>query len=94
VNLRANSKAAVAMFKIQPPVGYQVKGTFQGFQTSGPMFDSFAGQVKEQLKLDIKGVGVIKVNEVYSAGVPNPGCQDRVAGFTVTFTQFILAKHR
>jgi predicted pyridoxine 5'-phosphate oxidase superfamily flavin-nucleotide-binding protein len=73
-NLAANQKAAVAVFKMElPPVGYQLKGTFQGFQTSGPLFDSFAGQVKEQLNLDIKGVGVIKVDEVYSAGVPNPG---------------------
>ena len=36
VNLEATRKAAVAVFKMQmPPVGYQVKGTFQGFQTSG-----------------------------------------------------------
>jgi predicted pyridoxine 5'-phosphate oxidase superfamily flavin-nucleotide-binding protein len=75
-NLEATQKAAVAVFKMElPPVGYQLKGTFQGFQTSGPMFDSFAGQVKEHLKLDIKGVGVIKVDEVYSAGVPNPGAK-------------------
>jgi len=74
VNLKATSKAAVAVFKIQvPPVGYQVKGTFQGFQTSGPLFDTFAKQVKEMLKLDIRAVGVIKVDEVYSAAPPNPG---------------------
>ena len=76
MNLEANQKAAVAVFKMElPPVGYQLKGTFQGFQTSGPLFDSFARQIKEQLKLDIKGVGVIKVDEVYSAGVPNPGAK-------------------
>lgn len=76
MNLEATQKAAVAVFKMElPPVGYQLKGTFQGFQTSGPLFDSFAGQIKEQLKLDIKGVGVIKVDEVYSAGVPNPGAK-------------------
>ena len=76
MNLEATQKAAVAVFKMElPPVGYQLKGTFQGFQTSGPLFDSFARQIKEQLKLDIKGVGVIKVDEVYSAGVPNPGAK-------------------
>jgi predicted pyridoxine 5'-phosphate oxidase superfamily flavin-nucleotide-binding protein len=76
MNLEATQKAAVAVFKMElPPVGYQLKGTFQGFQTSGPLFDSFAGQIKEQLNLDIKGVGVIKVDEVYSAGVPNPGAK-------------------
>ena len=76
VNLKANQKAAVVVFKMQlPPVGYQLKGTFQGFQTSGSLFDSFAKQIKEQLKLDIKAVGVIRVDEVYSTGVPNPGAK-------------------
>lgn len=76
VNLEANQKAAVAVFKMDlPPVGYQTKGTFQGFQTSGPLFDTFAEQVKQMLGMDIKSVGVIKVDEVYSAGVPNPGAK-------------------
>ena len=76
VNLKANQKAAVAVFKMDlPPVGYQVKGTFQGFQTSGPLFDTFADQVKQMLGMDIKSVGVLKVNEVYSAGVPSPGAK-------------------
>ena len=74
VNLKATQKAAVAVFKLElPPVGYQVKGTFQGFQTSGPLFDSFARRIKELLKLDIKAVGVMSVDEVYSTGLPNPG---------------------
>jgi predicted pyridoxine 5'-phosphate oxidase superfamily flavin-nucleotide-binding protein len=76
VNLKANSKTAVAVFKIEvPPVGYQIKGTFRGFQTSGPLFDTFAKAVKEMLNLDIKAVGVIKVEEVYSAAPPNPGAK-------------------
>ncbi len=75
-NLAANQKAAVAVFKMDiPPVGYQIKGTFQGSQTSGPLFDNFAQKVKELLNLDIKSVGVIKVDEVYAAGVPNPGAK-------------------
>ena len=62
VNLKVTPKAVVAVFKTElPTVGYQPKGTFQGFQTSGSLFDSFAKQIKEQLKLDIKAVGVIKV---------------------------------
>lgn len=74
VNLNTTSRAAVAVFKMSlPPVGYQIKGTFQGFQNSGTMFDNFAKQVKELLNMDIKGVGVIKVEEVYFAGVPTPG---------------------
>ncbi len=75
-NLQANNKAAVAVFSMDlPPVGYQVKGTFQGFQTSGPMFDTFAQQVKQLLNMDIRAVGVIKVDEVYASGVPKPGAK-------------------
>ena len=76
VNLKANNKAAVTAFKIDvPPVGYQVKGTFRGFQTSGPLFDNFAGEVKKMLNLDIGAVGVIRVDEVYSAAPPNAGAK-------------------
>ena len=64
-NLGANNKAAAASFKTQPPGGYQVKGTFQGFQTSGPLFDTFAKMLKEMAQIDLKEVGTIKVEEVY-----------------------------
>ena len=75
-NLQDNNKAAVSIFKIDvPPIGYQVKGTFQGFQTAGPLFDNFAQEVKKMLNLDIRAVGVIKVDEVYSAAPPNPGAK-------------------
>jgi predicted pyridoxine 5'-phosphate oxidase superfamily flavin-nucleotide-binding protein len=76
LNLKATGKAAVAVFKMQlPPPGYQVKGTFQGFQASGLLFDTFARQIKEQLNIDIRAVGVIKVDEVYSAAPPSPGAK-------------------
>ena len=76
VNLKATGKAAVAVFKAEPPFpGYQVKGTFQGFQTSGSLFDTFAKLVKEALKLDIRAVGTIKVDEVYQSGPPKPGAK-------------------
>jgi predicted pyridoxine 5'-phosphate oxidase superfamily flavin-nucleotide-binding protein len=75
-NLKATNKAVVTFFATGlPPVGYQVKGTFHGFQTSGPMFDNFAQKIKELLKMDIKAVGVIKVDEVYATGVPKPGAK-------------------
>ena len=64
-NLLATRRASVAAFKM-PPAGYQVKGSFEGFQTSGELFDKIAARVKEMLKMDIKAVGVIKVEEVYS----------------------------
>lgn len=75
-NLKNNNRVAVAVFKIQmPPVGYQVKGTFQGFQTSGPVFDKVSKQVKQALNLDIRSIGLIRVDEVYSAAPPNPGAR-------------------
>ena len=40
--------------------------------SSGPIFDIFAKQIKGALNMDIKAMGVIKVDEVYSAGPPNP----------------------
>ena len=66
-NLEATKKAVAAAFKTgAPPSGYQVKGTFQGFQTSGPLFEGFARRLKEMANLDIKEVGTIKVEEVHS----------------------------
>jgi len=76
INLKATGRAAVVVFKMQmPPVGYQVKGTFQGFETSGPVYDNVAKTVKERIGLDIRAVGVIKVDEVYSVAPPNPGAK-------------------
>jgi predicted pyridoxine 5'-phosphate oxidase superfamily flavin-nucleotide-binding protein len=37
-NLETNKKVAVAIVKQR--TGYQVEGTLQGFQTSGPVFDN------------------------------------------------------
>lgn len=62
-NLEATKKAAAAVFKM--PVGYQVKGTLQGFQTSGPVFDNFAKMLKS-MGMDVQAVGIMKVEEVYS----------------------------
>jgi len=73
-NLESVNKAAVTVFKMSmPPSGYQVKGTFQGFQTSGPLFDKFASMVKQMLKIDIQSVGTIKVEEVYSVSPADAG---------------------
>ena len=69
-NLEATKKAAITAFKM--PAGYQTKGTFQGFQTSGPLFDQFAKMMKER-KIDIKRVGTIKVEEVYSVSPADYG---------------------
>jgi uncharacterized protein len=72
-NLQLNKKVSALAFKVSPVAGYQVKGTFLGFQTSGELFDRFAKEVKEKIKLDIRGVGTIRVDEVYAVAPPEPG---------------------
>ncbi len=72
-NLQINKKVSALAFKMNPVAGYQVKGTFLGFQTSGELFDRFAKEVKERIKLNIKAVGTIRVDEVYSVAPPKPG---------------------
>ena len=63
-NLEKNKQVALAVFK-GPMTGYQLKGTFSGFQTSGPIFDDFAKKSMEAMKIKIKSVGIIKVTEVF-----------------------------
>jgi hypothetical protein len=72
-NLGVNKKVSALAFKTNPLTGYQVKGTFLGFQTSGKLFDRFAKEIKERIKLDIKAVGTIKVDEIYAVAPPEPG---------------------
>jgi predicted pyridoxine 5'-phosphate oxidase superfamily flavin-nucleotide-binding protein len=72
-NLDANKKVSALAFKTNPLAGYQIKGTFLGFQTSGELFDRFAKEIKERIKLDIRAVGTIKVDEVYAVAPPQPG---------------------
>ena len=72
-NLEVNKKVAALAIRMDPVAGYQIKGTFQGFQTSGGLFDRFAKEVKEKIKLDIKAVGTIRVDEVYAVAPPEPG---------------------
>jgi hypothetical protein len=72
-NMSANKKVAALAFKMNPLTGYQIKGTFLGFQTSGALFDKFAKEIKERIKLDIRAVGTIRVDEVYAVAPPYPG---------------------
>jgi len=72
-NLAKNKKVAALAFKMSPMVGYQIKGTFIGFQTSGELFNKFAKEIKERIKLDIKAVGTIKVDEIYAVAPPQAG---------------------
>jgi hypothetical protein len=72
-NLEVNKKVVALAFKMSPVAGYQIKGTFLGFQTSGELFDRFAKEIKERIKLNIKAVGTIKVDGVYAVAPPEPG---------------------
>jgi hypothetical protein len=72
-NLQLNKKVSALAFKMSPMTGYQIKGTFLGFHTSGELFNRFAKEVKEKLKLDIRAVGTIRVDEVYAVVPPEPG---------------------
>lgn len=72
-NLQLNKKVSALAFKMNPVAGYQIKGTFLGFQTSGELFDRFAKEVKEKITLDIRAVGTIRVDEVYAVAPPEPG---------------------
>ncbi len=72
-NLDQNPKVSALAFRMKPVEGYQVKGRFEGFQTSGELFDFFAKEVRERLRMEIKGVGVIKVEEVYAVAPPSSG---------------------
>jgi hypothetical protein len=72
-NLQLNKKVSALAFKTNPVAGYQIKGTFLGFQTSGELFDRFAKEVKEKINLDIRAVGTIRVDEVYAVAPPEPG---------------------
>ncbi len=72
-NLQLNKKVSALAFRMNPLAGYQIKGTFLGFQTSGELFDRFAKEVKDRIKLDIRAVGTIRVDEVYAVAPPEPG---------------------
>ena len=69
-NLQTTKKASVMAFRLSTnPVaassGFQVKGTFLGFQRSGPIYDLFAAQLRE-MGMPCRGVGTIAVDEVWS----------------------------
>jgi hypothetical protein len=68
--LNPGQKVAFAAFK-HPNHGYMIQGTFQGYQTSGQAFDQWAKQLKERLNVDLKQVGVVRVEAVYSSASEN-----------------------
>ena len=77
-NLTDTKKVAATVYKA-PWSSYQVKGTFEGFQRSGLLYDMAQALSKESPQLKgkiyfyIKQIGVIRVEEVYLSQVPIPG---------------------
>ena len=77
-NLTNTKKVAATVYKA-PWSSYQVKGTFEGFQRSGLLYDLAQALSKESPLLRgkvyfyIKQIGVIRVEEVYLSQVPIPG---------------------
>ena len=70
-NLLKTKKAAVVAFILSDkpgviPSGFQVKGTFQEFQTSGPIYDRINQMTQQVLGKGIKAAGIIKVEEGYN----------------------------
>jgi predicted pyridoxine 5'-phosphate oxidase superfamily flavin-nucleotide-binding protein len=64
-NLELTKKTTV--LGIKGGKAFQLKGTFQGFQYSGPIFDMFAKTIMGTINLKIKSVGTIKVEDIFSA---------------------------
>ena len=77
-NLISTRRVAATVYKA-PWSSYQIKGTFEGFQSSGFLYDMAQALSKESPLLKgkvyfyIKQIGVIKVDEVYLSQVPIPG---------------------
>lgn len=74
-NLETTRKATATVYK--PPMqSFQLKGTFQGYETSGPIYEfynEFIEQVKYNCYQNFDRIGKIKVEEVYLAQPPVPG---------------------
>lgn len=71
-NVERTRKAAAVAWTSPPPTGYQIKGAFVGWQTSGPLFDTLESKMKK-MGMSINRVGTITVETVYSVGLPEPG---------------------
>ena len=68
--LKDKQKVAFAVFK-HPNHGYMMQGTFKGYQTSGDLFNQWAKLLKERLNVELKQVGIIGIEAVYSSASEN-----------------------
>jgi hypothetical protein len=70
-NLKTTNKASIAIYK-PPMTGYRIESTYNSFQDSGSLFDSFSEALKKR-NLPCNGVVLLKVDGVYALGSPEPG---------------------
>ncbi|WP_287586280.1 pyridoxamine 5'-phosphate oxidase family protein [Candidatus Borrarchaeum sp.] len=70
-NLKTTNKASIAIYK-PPMTGYRIESTYNSFQDSGSLFDSFSEALKKR-NLPCSGVILLKVDGVYALGSPEPG---------------------
>lgn len=77
-NLLVTRKVAVTVLAPNN-IAYQVKGSFEGFQTSGPVLDYLANlpEYRFHAYMGPRAAGIIKVRRVYTACSPLPGKEIR-----------------
>ena len=63
-NMKETGKVAVLVTKGM--ASFQIKGTYKETKNSGAVYDEFAAMLKKAANLEIKGVDLISVDEVYS----------------------------
>jgi len=71
-NLEKTKRVTLTVYK-PPMTGYQIKGVCQGYQSSGPLWEQVTQKIYEAMKVPCKGVGIIKVEEIYSVSPLSPG---------------------
>ena len=72
-NLAINQKVSVTVLK-PPMTGYQIKGTFTEWITSGPFFKMWSDMIFSAVPVSIRGIGIVSVDEVYSVSpLAQPG---------------------
>jgi len=64
-DFETNNKAAIVASGKEERFGYQIKGTFQEYRTSGALFDQWAESLGGEAGGLIR-MGLIRVDEVYS----------------------------
>jgi predicted pyridoxine 5'-phosphate oxidase superfamily flavin-nucleotide-binding protein len=62
---KTDDKAAIAASNEEERFGYQIKGTFQEYQTSGALFDEWAENMGGPAG-DLVRMGLIKVDKIYA----------------------------